>query len=375
MNRPPPAYLQIANETPAVMYSWDRTRVLLQIFAFLDRVAQDPVNNGVTAPAEVLGHIRDRIRTLSLGAPHDPQPEFDRGDCDPRQHIYRRENQDWDIDRAHNSKFRIPIDWNHQFAADTPERIYWSPFDLLGLFLSLCGPAQPNADKENFYLPLTAMYSRWCRVIGTKRAPPIQVNGSRVTGVGDPSYYHQCTWDPHTRQFFLGASLAGYEWMDVNIVGQWETGRPENEEHPDPNHNIRKGLRWSRYEILKNNFLAFGYSFDTSPVRAKNPTGQRFGNCAETYPFMEMLGRRLRGGRFQDQVRAVTRRLRGLALTRDYVYHHMNVAYNHNTIIAEEYGQYGWGRKYLGPPCTNSREVSNPEDPDKGKMDEGKFMN
>jgi hypothetical protein len=40
------------------------------------------------------------------------------------------------------------------------DRGYWSPYDLLGLFLSFMGPAPDRATKRNFYLPITAVYGR-----------------------------------------------------------------------------------------------------------------------------------------------------------------------------------------------------------------------
>ena len=42
---------------------------------------------------------------------------------------------------------------------------YSTMADLLGLFLSLIGPAPIRATKRNCYLPLTAIYCRWSKVI------------------------------------------------------------------------------------------------------------------------------------------------------------------------------------------------------------------
>src|SRR4051794_29392658 len=39
-------------------------------------------------------------------------------------------------------------------------RNYWSPYDLLWLFLSFIGPAPDDATKRNFYLPIAAVYGR-----------------------------------------------------------------------------------------------------------------------------------------------------------------------------------------------------------------------
>jgi hypothetical protein len=82
------------------------------------------------------------------------------------------------------------------------DRGYWSPFDLLGLFLSFMGPAPDCATKRNFYLPITAVYGWWC----------YQIAGRDYGGVGNIPYMFQCTWRTGPPAwFFLGSSLAGYE--------------------------------------------------------------------------------------------------------------------------------------------------------------------
>src|SRR5207248_8819204 len=61
----------------------------------------------------------------------------------------------------------------------------WSPYDLLGLFLSFMGPAPGGATKRNFYLPMTAVYGRWCR----------QIAGSYPRNtICDSPFMFQCTW-------------------------------------------------------------------------------------------------------------------------------------------------------------------------------------
>lgn len=74
-------------------------------------------------------------------------------DLQPNQHIYRRltglkmtaENQDT------GSKIEVNPDpaWNPHYppTAGNGNFPYWSHYDLLSLFLSLVGAAQPNADR------------------------------------------------------------------------------------------------------------------------------------------------------------------------------------------------------------------------------------
>jgi hypothetical protein len=130
----------------------------------------------------------------------------------PDQHIYRTANSRWIPPRpdrprrgrpplppqppATISKFRVRRYLHNG-------RHYWSPYDLLGLFLSFMGPAPNGATKRNFYLPITAVYGRWCRQIAGE---------DPGGGVGDHPYMFQCTWCVRSGQptrFSLGSSLAG----------------------------------------------------------------------------------------------------------------------------------------------------------------------
>ena len=147
---------------------------------------------------------------------------------------------------------------------------YWSPYDLLGLFLSLMGPAPNGATKRNFYLPMTAVYGRWCRQIA---------GNTPRNGIRDPPYMFQCTWcipfdnSGRPTQFFLGSSLAGYDWRS-GLTGTWEAV-----------------LRHARFALVDGPRLRqAGHDFDNSPViERRGENGTKFGNCAETYPFMNLL--------------------------------------------------------------------------------------
>ena len=199
----------------------------------------------------------------------------------PDQHIYRRANPAWIPDRpdrprrenrpplppqplATISKFRMRRYLHNN-------RDYWSPYDLLGLFLSLMGSAPAGATKRNFYLPLTAVYGRWCR----------QIAGSLPhNGICDIPFMFQCTWcipsgnSGQPTRFFLGSSLAGYDWRP-ELTGTWELV-----------------LKRARFDLVDGGLLRqAGYDFDNSPVIDQSMTGDgtRFGNCAETYPFLDLL--------------------------------------------------------------------------------------
>jgi hypothetical protein len=151
---------------------------------------------------------------------------------------------------------------------------YWSLFDLLGLFLSLLGPAPAGAGDQNFFFPLAAVYAKWCAalVANQKQWDPndsADEKAAKAKVPGDPPSVVQCT--RQTVQglpchYFLGASVAGF----VAYAG-W------------PGY-----VRAQRYELLNKHsryLEGIGARFDT---KIGNST---IGNCAETYPFANFLYR------------------------------------------------------------------------------------
>lgn len=153
--------------------------------------------------------------------------------------------------RVRVSKFRIRkfVHWGNP---------YWNPLDLLGLFLSRTGPAPPNATTRCFFLPLTALYGRWCREIISGKGP----------------YMYNCTWKTQpngTSDFFLGASMSCYN-VDRTLTGRWGTI-----------------LRQARYRLVAGEFTSLsGWSFGKAPA-SEHGKSTKIGNCAETYPFLHLL--------------------------------------------------------------------------------------
>lgn len=173
----------------------------------------------------------------------------------PDQHIFRAGNQLWRSStprqQAKMSRFSLR---NHLHN----DRSFSNPYDLLGLFLSSLGPAPIGANKENFYLPLTAVYGRWCA----------QIAGRPLRGAGYVPAVFQCTWriaDGIPPQFFLGSSVAGYTEFGT---GTWP-----------------RVVRQGRF-----NLLLPGENFDRSPSLALNgEAGTRYGSCAETHTFLQLM--------------------------------------------------------------------------------------
>lgn len=147
--------------------------------------------------------------------------------------------KDWELDGPHF--------WTTEKDSTRVNAPYWSHYDLLGLFLSLMGPAQPGATKLTFFLPLTAVYARWCLIIGGKATREEVVNGKKKekqtvgTGVGATPTIAQCTWrlskgEKGGYEFCLGSSLAGYVFKGrEKVVGTWQ-----------------RRLQMERFNLLKN---------------------------------------------------------------------------------------------------------------------------
>ncbi|QGI71155.1 hypothetical protein CEK26_003492 [Fusarium fujikuroi] len=299
---------------------------LEDIYEFLRDVAQDPDSfkiDEAESKKEKLQTIYKQILTLCPLDKNDIQVVKDdvtaenyeprigdriKGEIDqklqPSQHIYRQSTVVMKTDG--NKKTWSPIevkydnDWSHAY----PPRVgngslpYWSHYDLLGLFLSLMGPAQPNSDRFRFFLPLTAVYARWAFTIGGNRKKK-SLKSSQVMafkprpGYGKPPTIFQCTWitgpDSYV-DFSLGASMGGQNYGSINK----ETG-------DNSLGNWSERLQRSRFGLLKGwnaiedsewtnqNGELERFAFETSPSIDSGLSTTKFGNCGETYPFVQML--------------------------------------------------------------------------------------
>lgn len=136
--------------------------------------------------------------------------------------------------------------------------------------------------KSRFFLPLTAVYGRWCCLIAGRYAI---LDESR--GAGREPAMFQCTWRTRNNaatSFFLGASLAGFDANDLVQVGNW-----------------KRILRIARFNLLwawlplRNDRWGEGNDLrrwipDSSPtILSRGKNGTMFGNRAETYPFLNLF--------------------------------------------------------------------------------------
>lgn len=211
----------------------------------------------------------------------------------PDQHIFREKNKEWPPppgqpappwDKACELKVRGHYHNN---------RLYSSPYDLLGLFLSTLGPAPDGATKANFYLPLTAVYSWWCSQIAGER---VMNSGTRkagekliTEGTGWFPAMFQCTWrqkDGQLDQFFLGSSTAGFP----KGIPKKPQMTVEELEQVDADDKWELAVKYGRYKLIEGIVVPCGFNFEDSPlIKKSGDLGTRYGNCAETAPFSKLM--------------------------------------------------------------------------------------
>ncbi|KAJ3545139.1 hypothetical protein NM208_g2660 [Fusarium decemcellulare] len=312
-------------------YKWNRAK----IFEWMEKVAvAGGVEPGDQEARIFLTAIYNRLRSLSLpdGSLYkDPTKQ-------PSSHIARLLDQDWKKDDKTNSKF-IVSGWSFRQSMQTfkgPVPDWWCAYDLLGLFLSLLGPAPSAADKNNFYLPLTAVYARWCsRIAGH---PESNWNWTPdVQGEGYLPFVFQCTWHvevdnstkQHRGQYFLGATTAGDSFVSD----------PNPEKYPASWQERVQEARFNALFRCQKLPMVQINDFKNRAAPNMNLPGRNmvpFGNCAETYPFaVRFLAERTQNENLMT----------GLALKRDFM-------------EKEEYPEYDefstsviW--KNLMGPCAN----------------------
>ncbi|KAF5639337.1 hypothetical protein F52700_4189 [Fusarium sp. NRRL 52700] len=265
-------------------YKWKRDK--LKIFDWMAEIAKA---GGDQEARDLLTTIRGRLIDLSLpkGSLYMDKTRK------PDSHIARNLNLDWKREDETQSRFNVnPLFFRQvtkTFKGPAPD--WWCPYDLLGLFLSLLGPAPAAADKYNFYLPLTGVYGRWCARIAGKPERSWKWKPD-AKGEGTLPYVFQCTWslevDDKTKQhwarYFLGASTAGDRWENKiteknpkspTYTGAWRDRVGEE--------RFKMLYRCQRLVMVRES----DYRLKNAPSQT-DPKGSQvaYGNCAETYPFI-----------------------------------------------------------------------------------------
>ncbi|KAF5964504.1 hypothetical protein FCOIX_13392 [Fusarium coicis] len=344
-----------------------------KIYEFLKQVCDKPEEFDIKD-----GQIQEQLKLvytqfISLCGPNGGNYTDD--NLKPAQHIYRKRTGE----ETHNpeyknwSRFNVGKDWNHdgpdfwttKYVSKRVKEPYWSHYDLLGLFLSLMGPAQEGATKLTFFLPLTAVYVRWCYIIGGKKV----IGGKEIgTGIGLTPAIAQCTWRPSKGEkggyeFCLGSSLAGYNFTDDvdNPVGSWQRRLQMGRFNLLKGYNNIEQMMWEAEVDDPNNpgqkkTVDVSWKFDNSPnISAGGSSKTHFGNCGETYPFLQVFDQWSLGKRSDTS---------GLALYKNF----LNDKAMYKDIHIDKLTKGKWkergpeGNKqevydypYLWPPCNNCK--------------------
>ncbi|KAF3062878.1 hypothetical protein CFAM422_010410 [Trichoderma lentiforme] len=227
--------------------------------------------------------IYEQLESLATGGENYENPG---GPQKRKCHIYRELNPGYGPKQTQSkdvSDFLVKS-WTNNYDSGPDVRNinlnYWCIYDLIGLFLSLLGSAPPAADRNNYFLPLTAVYARWCsRLAGKLKNKASQAPSD--PGVGPIPMMFQCTWrdrkDGKGKWFFLGASLGGDQFADNPSGADWQMK-----------------VQMERFRILRQHqqtvMVRDGDFNSTEPEKTlPDGTGNLWGNCAETYPFVQCM--------------------------------------------------------------------------------------
>lgn len=191
----------------------------------------------------------------------------------PRQHFARRIHPDWGNGSEWETRSRFKLlFW--QLPRGNFQNYYCNPYDALGHFMSRLLPAPAAANRNNFFLPMTAVYAKWCSQIAGHAPAGWGVAPRDPEGTGDWPLMYQCTWRPlddRTFSFSLGSSVGGLSYSNVACGRAWPG-------------EVAK----SRKEVLTDSNSS--WNFQNLNWRDK-PGETDWGNCAETYPFVQIFAR------------------------------------------------------------------------------------
>ncbi|KAI0156930.1 hypothetical protein GGR57DRAFT_74784 [Xylariaceae sp. FL1272] len=257
-------------------YRWDKT----QIYKFLD---------------DKSARRRDLvswIKALSDGNFYD-RPR-------PSQHICRAATGSY---ATNDFSFEVPRNLWQTPTPPGPTLSLFILFDFLGYFLATLVPSAPvGANKANFFLPLTAVYGRWCEKLASvgdlpymfnctwynkpdqyglkHRAPAVSKNvwNKPPTTASNKDYVIDIVEDAATH-FMLGAATAGY------II----PGARSDKTHPWLKEIWEKRKQYLN-TIIGSMALDDEYGL-YQKLGLKRPGNATWGNCAETIPFVLMFHR------------------------------------------------------------------------------------
>ncbi|PHH75718.1 hypothetical protein CDD82_4313 [Ophiocordyceps australis] len=256
-------------------FNWEQD----DIYKWMEKASNGEEGGAATKDPEIQKLLAETLKNLKLVALPNGA-EYKNPRAPPDSHFYRKLNPKFTAPRPVGAKFDVR-EWtlSHRGQdAKTRSCPWWNPYDLLGHFLSLLGPAPQTANRNTFFLPLTAVYARWCSCIAGHKPDDFAWTDPARNGAGDWPFMYQCTWrsDGHKtnprKWFFLGASTGGDDWKR-DVVGPW-----------------KYAVQRQRFNMMMANLrmtLLPPRAFqDRTAPEQNGGSGATWGNCAETYPFV-----------------------------------------------------------------------------------------
>lgn len=150
-------------------------------------------------------------------------------------------------------------------------------FDVLGWILSVCDSGPPGATAKNYYLPMLALYSRWCSVLGE----------SRFEGMT------HITWFTNTKSkgtdVLLGATLGQPETRDTVRNKDKVTGQPVPQVKDRGLIMKRERIEYLERAGFRAPDIFIPQTEDVSRQKNQKDGTQGdpgFGGCAETFFFI-----------------------------------------------------------------------------------------
>ena len=136
---------------------------------------------------------------------------------------------------------------------------YYSLYDELGWFMTLLGPAPPEASKENYLIPMGSVFCKWSIALSDGNRLPLMASIVHV---------------PSTPQSLslINVDIVDDPAPDVTLGSSLPTPKP-----------YKDLCQQYRFEMLKQ-----AGRFDLTEEQAPQvpaTTHQHFGHCAETYTF------------------------------------------------------------------------------------------
>ncbi|KAH8693990.1 hypothetical protein BGW36DRAFT_454486 [Talaromyces proteolyticus] len=310
---------------------------------FIDDVVNDMQGHGVQEKwKSAVKEIQDYIINMKPRHP-DEAAQSPRYYPNPPQYVYRKEDTETDPPYELDPKTVT----NHQV---------YGMYDFIGFFFSLaCAPT--DADTENFFAPWLVIYWKWSKLFHVtleekKDTKKLSLDWKPLKL---PTML-QCTWREVTKGskekadakeivFHMGASVGGHAHKEKPFA---EYGRVSKQKWTQSIVQFRFNLLADLGQPTING----EYRFMEAPLysltaeekklpeerkeylkKTKEKEGWDFGNCAETYPFLEIFSN-------QGQGQTIGVKYGGVAIKPDAMKKVMAKYENYKTPI-------------ITPPCEN----------------------